>query len=756
MTKAEICKVLNIARNRSGIAAALVELGIVALVEDADGKIVPALRILVHDTEAECAAPEIAITVTEATEPNCDGGRTLFSFALNIADTNVKPGSKLALSWLLNGLPLDSIGTHALFISDAAFTTIAADGSQLTINGTWGTATTITIYVYLDNADCANDQTLSLTATAIAPLTESDTDDNSAESEYIGNAPCNAFIDALIAGEVGVTLDITSSVGNYVNVHYNYNLGETEGDIGCQELSDTFALGEVSQYFMEANPTTITVNISHSDDCSSVACSTSFTITPYTLEVELEGDDIVFTPESLPDCDGEVAFVELFVSGVSDTVLDTETGNLTIPAQTTGGGSAIYYMTCDGNVVAVISVAIANPALALRLTFDNIAKASSVSVWNTFFDLPTNGTPFTSVGVAGNEVSLYGGIGLNISAALFSGFTTLVGIYDDLGIVTAIDDNAFEDATGLVTANLPYAITVGASSFKGATGLTTLVLTRMTTAGADAFFDSGLTSISLPAATTLGTQVFGKTVPNATLTNVSLPVCVTIGQGCFGQNTGLTTVTAPVLTAVPDFAFYLCSALVTISLPAATTLGTSAFYLCTSLTTFTGANVLSTAVNTFNGCTSLTTITLTNCTTIDPSTFYNCAALVTISLPSANVLGNFAFANCTSLTTVTAASITSIGISCFDGCTSLATFNGANILTVGDNAFSGATSLVNLNLSSCTALGSTSGNDGVFAGIVGNTITVTVPIALQTNNGGNPDGDLQDLAANNTATINYI
>ena len=613
MTKAEICKVLNIARNRSGIAAALVELGIVALVEDADGKIVPALRILVHDTEAECAAPEIALTVTEATEPNCDGGRTLFSFALNIADTNVKPGSKLALSWLLNGLPLDSIGTHALFISDAAFTTIAADGSQLTINGTWGTATTIYIYVYLDNADCANGQTLSLTATAIAPLTESDTDDNSAESEYIGNAPCNAFIDALIAGEGGVTLDITSSVGNYVNVHYNYNLGETEGDIGCQELSDTFALGEVSQYFMEANPTTITVNISQSDDCSSVACSTSFTITPYTLEVELEGDDIVFTPESLPDCDGEVAFVELFVSGVSDTVLDTETGNLTIPAQTTGGGYAIYYMTCDGNVVAVISVAIANPALALRLTFDNIANvpvasASSVSDWNTFFDLPTNGTPFTSASVSGNEVSLFGGSGITVKAAAFFGSASIVKMEDDGGVLVSILNAAFAFATAV----------------------THIVSSTVTTVGV---------------------------------------------VGLVG-------------------AFKGASALVNLDLPKATTW------------------LNDVADGTCEGCTSL----------------------VTLSVPAATALPAYFVFGCTSLQTLQAVLATAVKTNCVNGCTSLTLFD----------------------LPLCADLGGTAGDDFVFSGITGNTITANVAASLATIDGGNPDGDLVYLAANNTVTINYI
>ena len=52
--------------------------------------------------------------------------------------------------------------------------------------------------------------------------------------------------------------------------------------------------------------------------------------------------------------------------------------------------------------------------LALILEWDDIANvpvadAESVSDWNTFFGLPTNGDPFTSVTVAGNSVYLYGG-----------------------------------------------------------------------------------------------------------------------------------------------------------------------------------------------------------------------------------------------------------------------------------------------------------------------------------------------------------
>lgn len=37
--------------------------------------------------------------------------------------------------------------------------------------------------------------------------------------------------------------------------------------------------------------------------------------------------------------------------------------------------------------------------------------------------------------------------------------------------------------------------------------------------------------------------------------------------------------------------------------------------------------------------------------------------------------------------------------------------------------------------------------------ITGKTITLTVPAALMTCNGGNPDGDIAYLQANNTVTV---
>ncbi len=136
----------------------------------------------------------------------------------------------------------------------------------------------------------------------------------------------------------------------------------------------------------------------------------------------------------------------------------------------------------------------------------------------------------------------------------------------------------------------------------------------------------------------------------------------------------------------------------------------------------------------FVGCNALTTVSLPACTTLDESAFESCFDLTDVSLPACTSVSSFAFLNCTALTTIS-----------LTACTA-----------VGNNAFSVCTSLTNLDLTLCEDLGGSTGDDSVFSGIGGQTITLTVAASRETCDGGNPDGDIVSLAANNTATINYV
>jgi len=78
-----------------------------------------------------------------------------------------------------------------------------------------------------------------------------------------------------------------------------------------------------------------------------------------------------------------------------------------------------------------------------------------------------------------------------------------------------------------------------------------------------------------------------------------------------------------------------------------------------------------------------------------------------------------------------------------------------SIVTIGDVAFRGS-GIVFQYTPNCTQLGETSGDDGVYLNVI-DPITVFVSSVLETNNGGNPDGDIDFLLTNYPgSTVTYI
>ena len=102
-----------------------------------------------------------------------------------------------------------------------------------------------------------------------------------------------------------------------------------------------------------------------------------------------------------------------------------------------------------------------------------------------------------------------------------------------------------------------------------------------------------------------------------------------------------------------------------------------------------------------------------------------------------------------------AESITSLGQGAFLGCTLLTTAIFPACTSTSDSIFKACTALTTVTLPLCADLGGTTGDDNVF-NVSGNTITLTIAASRETCDGGNPDGDIVYLAANNTATIIYI
>ena len=183
-----------------------------------------------------------------------------------------------------------------------------------------------------------------------------------------------------------------------------------------------------------------------------------------------------------------------------------------------------------------------NP-LSLSLTFDNISNAdlliggssSNFTVWNTFFDLPTNGSPFTSVEIAGNAVNLRGGSGITLTDSLFTkgGYgASLLSMVDTLGcIVTANYDvfgtNNYVGCSSLTTVSLPSLTTAGIYCFQGCYGLTTINFPELTSIGNYAFQSCDLlATVNLPKVLTIGDNAFEV---DSSLASLSIPMCTNLG-----------------------------------------------------------------------------------------------------------------------------------------------------------------------------------------------------------------------------------
>jgi len=153
----------------------------------------------------------------------------------------------------------------------------------------------------------------------------------------------------------------------------------------------------------------------------------------------------------------------------------------------------------------------------------------------------------------------------------------------------------------------------------------------------------------------------------------------------------------------------------------------------------------------FGGCENLATVNIPKLAIINYGGFENTYALSSVNFPLLTTLGfGSTFVN-SNITSINAPLVEYIPDNCFTS-TGITVANFPLAIIVGDSAFENCP-LNTIDLSSCTNLGATTGNDNVFNGISGRTIELKVPTSLLTCNGGNPDGDIQYLEANNTVII---
>lgn len=341
-----------------------------------------------------------------------------------------------------------------------------------------------------------------------------------------------------------------------------------------------------------------------------------------------------------------------------------------------------------------------------------VGDATNVNDWNTFFDLPTLGNPFTSLAINGAEISLIGGSVITLKQTLFNA-TNILSVDDQASCVILGNNYAFSGCSQLTYVNFPVMTSTNDNTVGGCFGsciaLNTLILPSLTSVGSGGYTFSGCTSI----------------------TSFSFPLLTNVTNGCFDGCTSVTSFNLPLITSVGNFSFQNCNSVTSFNFPLLTTIGNSSFVDLSSVTSFNFPSLISIGNLTFQNCTSVNSFNFPLLTTAGDNSFTLCTGVTTFNFPSLTTIGNFCFSDCNIATTFNLQLAITIGLGCFNDCTSATTFD----------------------LSSCTNLGGSVLDNSVFQNIIGNTITLTVPIALTTCNGGLPDGDIQYLQANDTVTL---
>ena len=234
--------------------------------------------------------------------------------------------------------------------------------------------------------------------------------------------------------------------------------------------------------------------------------------------------------------------------------------------------------------------------------------------------------------------------------------------------VTKIGEDAFQDNTTITSVTIPANVTeIGSNAFAGCTNLTSvnyagdwsnLTIQSGNPAVEDAvnaqLFDFAFTPDNTAV---IVTHYEG----NAAVVTIpsrykSKPV-TTIGHAAF-FNSAVTSVTIPdSVTSIDDNAFAYCSSLTNISIPnSVTAIGSFAFEGCTKLESITlPSSLLTISEFLFYDCSQLTTIHIPDSvSSIRTYAFYNCGKLETIRIPvSVTSIGSYAFDDCPSSMTVT-------------------------------------------------------------------------------------------------------
>lgn len=213
--------------------------------------------------------------------------------------------------------------------------------------------------------------------------------------------------------------------------------------------------------------------------------------------------------------------------------------------------------------------------------------------------------------------------------------------------VTKIGEDAFQDNTTITSVTIPANVTeIGSNAFAGCTNLTSVNYagdwSNLTIQSGNPAVQDAANEQLFDFDFILNNTAVIVTRYNGTAADVTIPSryqgkpVTTIGHAAF-FNSAVTSVTIPdSVTSISDDAFVNCPQLTNISIPNSVTyIGFFAFGSCTSLKSITLPSSLSSISGAlFSGCSQLTTIHIpVSVTSIGNNAFVDCPSLMTVTYP---------------------------------------------------------------------------------------------------------------------------
>ncbi len=350
--------------------------------------------------------------------------------------------------------------------------------------------------------------------------------------------------------------------------------------------------------------------------------------------------------------------------------------------------------------------------------------ANSLSSWNTFFDLPTNGTVFNEITyqVTTFTVSLFGGSNIHLADSIFNNCTILKSIIDNIMCITSIGLGVFYYIT-FENVSLSGVTDVGYMAFSNCIFNKSTSFLSLLTASELCFNNSQFNGdVSFPSLVSASEWCFNN---SHFVGDVSFPSLVSAGDSCFYNSHFVGDVSFPSLVSASEFCFYNSHFVGDVSFPSLVSAGDRCFYL-----TYFDRDVSFSALE-----------------AIDDYVFAESLFQGAASFPNVLTVGEGCFNYCLFDGDVSLPVALSLGYQCFWGSIFRGAISLPALTAAGDACFSSATFSGAISLPALITVGTTAGSNGVFSGIDSQTFTLTIPLASMS------DDDIAVLITDNDVTV---